>query len=262
MNDLGHVVGISMTNYGERGFVWTAETGIRDLGPFPGGVYGSRAAGINNAGQVVGNVGTLAGDWHAFIWTSATGMQDLGALRHLPQASANAINESSSVAGCMWQAGGSSPVVHAALWKPDGTILDLGVLPGGDEYSTALALNNLSQIVGEATVGNNNRAFLWTAEDGMLDLNNLLQTPLEGWTLLEARGINDLGQIVGEAKCPTGTHAFLLTPIPEPAGPALLAVCVLGFLRQRGTYQLGSSWSRCGTAQNTTEITNRRRIQP
>jgi hypothetical protein len=73
---------------------------------------------------------------------------------------------------------------------------------------------------------------------------------------------NDVGQIVFSATFTDGTNALLVATVPEPAGLALLAVCAIGILRQRAMHQLDSSWARRGTAQNTTEITNRRRIQP
>lgn len=74
-------------------------------------------------------------------------------------------------------------------------------------------------------------AFLWTASEGMIDLNTLLTNPLEGWWLRSASAINDFGQIVGRADYdPDGDgpavpsiRGFLLTPVPEPfmAGPAI-----------------------------------------
>ena len=55
LNNQGHVVGHSElpNNTTFHGFLWTRETGMRDLGTFPGD-YASLALGINDRGDVVG----------------------------------------------------------------------------------------------------------------------------------------------------------------------------------------------------------------
>jgi probable HAF family extracellular repeat protein len=83
---------------------------------------------------------------------------------------------------------------------------DLGTLDG---FSTsALGINNLGQIVGEALIPTSNtaaHAFLYS-RGKMQDLNNLL-APDSGWTLASANGINDRGQIVG----------YGIGPLPNPS---------------------------------------------
>ena len=41
------------------------------------------------------------------------------------------------------------------------TITDLGVLPGGNNYSHALAINNAGQVVGSSGAATGDRAFQW-----------------------------------------------------------------------------------------------------
>jgi probable HAF family extracellular repeat protein len=106
-------------------------------------------------------------------------------------------------------------------------------LPGGLAPSLAYDINNLGQIVGDATNGLSNylsgyasRGFL--ATDGKLvDLNTLLGPDSELWTITSARGINDRGQIVAYGTNRGGTiHALLLSPqaVPEPSTLVALAV--------------------------------------
>src|SRR5205823_2335405 len=85
----------------------------------------------------------------------------------------------------------------------------------------ATAINSFDRVVGSST-----HAFTWTPDEGILDLNDLLDSSGANWILTGARGINDSGQIVGsgsfDADGPGGSapvrHAFLLTPIvPEPS---------------------------------------------
>ncbi len=54
VNDAGQVVGYSSASTGNRAFLWSASTGMQNLGDLPGGSDVSQAAGVNNAGQVVG----------------------------------------------------------------------------------------------------------------------------------------------------------------------------------------------------------------
>lgn len=58
------------------------------------------------------------------------------------------------------------------------------------------------------------RALLYTADRGMVDLNDLLLPTGSGWPLWAAYGMNDAGQITGFGKNPDGaSHAFLLSPV-------------------------------------------------
>jgi probable HAF family extracellular repeat protein len=117
---------------------------------------------------------------------------------------------------------------HAVLWEEGGAMRDLGTL---DNQSTrALAINESGLVVGRSTVGSVDHAFLYDGST-MLDLNSLVTLPA-GWTLTEAWDINNAGQIVGYANFNGLNRAFLLTPVPEPASVA--GFCLLGmmFLRR------------------------------
>jgi len=69
------------------------------------------------------------------------------------------------------------------------TITDLGTL-GGD--TSAYGINELGQVVGSSwTSDGNEHAFLWTPEEGMVDIHALPGSESA------ARSINDAGQVVG-----------------------------------------------------------------
>ena len=69
---------------------------VTDLGTL--GEDTSRANGINNNGQVVGELETSGGIEHPFLWDGTRGMQDLGGLGKGP-GSAIAINDAGQVVG-------------------------------------------------------------------------------------------------------------------------------------------------------------------
>jgi probable HAF family extracellular repeat protein len=130
---------------------------------------------------------------------------------------------------------------HAFLWTPDmpngseGSMTDLGDLPGGLSYSGASSINSHGQVVGLATIDvplgeSGTRAFLWMSSLGMVNLNDYLD-PIsgDGWTLHRAWDINDAGQIVGSGLYNGVGRGFLLTPIPEPTSLALLTISVVVF---------------------------------
>ena len=114
---------------------------ITDLGA----LGASAAYGINNNGQVVGNLSS--GD--AFIYSGGT-MTNLGTLLGVFGTAANAINNSGEVVGYFnpsWPYSGQ----HAFLYS-GGILSDLGTL-GGDT-SEAYGINDSGQVVGYAkTIG-------------------------------------------------------------------------------------------------------------
>jgi probable HAF family extracellular repeat protein len=80
------------------------------------------------------------------------------------------------------------------------TVTDLGTL--GGRTSVGLGMNDLGQVVGEATLRDNTeRAFLWSRPSGMRNLG-LLHA---GDSSSVAFGVNNSGQVVGQS----GTAAFL-----------------------------------------------------
>lgn len=82
---------------------------------------------------------------------------------------------------------------------------------------------------GMTTVGE--RAFYWSREHGTWDLADLIENAQEDW---EFSGFqtNELGQIL-VAVDDFGETWVLLTPIPEPAGLAILTLASLPLLRRR-----------------------------
>ena len=74
----------------------------------------------------------------------------------------------------------------------------------------------------------------------MTDLNSLTTNLPDGFVLDQASAINSLGDIAGYGENSLGQdEAFLLTPTPEPASLALLAVAGLGMLLLKRGRKLG-----------------------
>ena len=109
---------------------------------------------------------------------------------------------------------------------------DLGTL--GGPYSIGYGINASGQIVGDSpTAFSSVHAFLYTAANGMVDLNTLVPSGT-GWSLDYAYSINDAGQITGSGTkttcgpntCVFLTHAFVLTPPPPPMGALISGTAV------------------------------------
>lgn len=103
---------------------------------------------------------------------------------------------------------------HAVCWGIDGVPVDLGIASVSD-------INDQGLIVGQR----DGSAQLWNADGAAIELPSLVDG---GWA--SAFGINKLGQVVGSASLADGhTHAVLWQPLPEPSAIMVL-ICGLGIL--------------------------------
>lgn len=209
VNDSGAIVGQSTNAAGLwRAFRYEAGTMV-DLGTLGGD--NSRAAGINNRGDIVGTADIPPTEFsrssRAFLLKPGVTMQDLGRF-DVPDnegpSSAVGINEKRQVVGGS-AAGpliGTEPPFHAFLYACE-ELRDLGTL--GGQYSIANAINERGHIVGEASTPEfrNNRAFLFYRGE----MKNLGTLP--GGEFSAATDINDKGQIVGGASGPGWERGFL-----------------------------------------------------
>ncbi len=180
-----------------------------DLGTFTGG-SNSSAQAINNTGQVAGQSNTSTGQTHAFFYSGSGPLIDLGTLGAGSLSIAFGLNDEGKVVGySTTETGSISPPLRAFLWSSSTGMVNLGTLGGA--RSIAYDINNRGAVVGFSETANGERhAFYYDAQNGMLDLNQLI-APGSGWTLTEARGINSTGQIVGIGINPLGqTRGFLL----------------------------------------------------
>lgn len=157
-------------------YLWEKGDLITYIGECGGTSY---VNGINNAGQVVG--------WdiqQPFVWKDGvtTFLSVLSGNSNGSGSRALGINNKGQIVGYSKS--------HAVLWQPNGSIKDLGFLPGGS-YSEAWSLNQSGQVVGWAEHRSRiKHAVLW--ENGVI--KNL--GTLNG-KATQATDINRRGTVVG-----------------------------------------------------------------
>jgi len=198
INDYGAVTGGS----DNRPFLWTAKTGMQDLG-FPSGYYSASGTAINNNGQIAIRADKMISNFyygHAFRWSS-NGYQDMGTLGGT-FSTCYGIDDAGRIAGYAYTAGGD---IHAYRSTTGTSLVDIDSL-GGD-YSLGYGINAIGQVVGQAyTAAHKYHAFLWNASGSMQDLETL------GGTQSQANDISDSGIIVGDSSTANDRsyHAFIL----------------------------------------------------
>jgi len=192
----------------------------------------STANAISNLGVVTGY--STIPDARAFVYENgAMSLVDVGAYP-LRFSIGYGINDAGDIVG---QAGWPNAFTLGFLYS-GGQITFLQFAPGSD--TAAVDINNLGQIVGNATVHDfdpvrgiylssvHSTAFLYDGST-MTDLSQLPELQAAGFSLIhDVAAINDRGQIVGTGAIGRTYHAFLLTPeatsVPEPSTAVLLAV--------------------------------------
>jgi uncharacterized repeat protein (TIGR01451 family) len=227
IDDAGRVVGsFDAGHMLPQAFV--KEPGAAELSPTPAPVGTVSAAyGAHQQAGVVGAFLTAGHETHAFLLNA-------GVVTDLPRlgghvASAQDLNGAGDIVGwsTLSAAPGAIPAFHACLWH-NGVATDLqptmsggnsGIpgIPGGDMLSSAAAaINEAGTVIGILLVGGLGSAFVWTAQDGMLDLNQLVSQS-SGWRLGAASAIDSAGRIAGLGFLTGQRRAFLLTPVPAPS---------------------------------------------
>jgi probable HAF family extracellular repeat protein len=229
INNRGQVVGYTgqLTDDFQWVFLWT-NGGMSIFGSSLTNTYGN---GISNSGEIAGENGYNLYGGYATYWKNGTATELVGltGFSQFAWSAANGVNDLGQIAG--WSTPYDASGIHAVLWSPSGAISDLGTLPG-DTNSSASKINLFGLVIGSSgdTVVNSTavlgghdsgfdigplevigRPFIWSALNGMRDLNTLIH-PNSGWVLNTAADINVWGQIVGSGTLNGQPRGFLLTP--------------------------------------------------
>lgn len=197
INHFGKIAGWSSGPDGIRAVIWSQVGEVQILPELPGS-KSCRAQAINNSGDVVGTCNTVSGS-RAVLWSvdSDKTVLDLGTLPGDSWSEASGINNKGDVVGTSGHMKGQ---YHAVIWRKGDTIEDLGTLTSRQTSSKALAINNKGEVVGilEHNDGgyiSGERAFIWTEQRGMEDLNDLVLSSSD-FVLSHAIAISNRGLII------------------------------------------------------------------
>lgn len=234
INDQGWIVGVSENNLQVSQAFLIRNGLISQLENLNPNRYDatSYAKAINNSGVVVGHsLGTA--DSVAVKWSSSGAITPLGTFGG-SSSTAEAVNDAGQIVG---YADYANPLMgHGAFIWQNGVMVDLGNL-GGTGGAAATSINSAGHVVGSASAtAGLGGGFIWTAQDGMVALDTLLDPAFSSWQILQGQGINDSDQIVAYARASDGSPwtIVILTPlaaevVPAPATAALLLIGLLSF---------------------------------
>lgn len=202
VNNRGVVVGWSAASLTAppRAFRWTERGGIHPIPPLAG--PRSMAAGINEAGDIVGNSTVSATPPfidHAVVWWRNGGVTDIGTLGS--NTTARSINDRGEVVGFGQPCPGCPQ--RPFYWSAETGIVDLGTPPGARSF--AFEIDNHGRVAGwyESPPGVPH-AFIWTLAGGKVDL------PTLGGAISSTGSINGRGQVTGRAQTASGAvHAVI-----------------------------------------------------
>ncbi len=191
INDHGETVGYTSGPNGTHAVWWTRKGEITQLPSLSGGGT-AKAVAINTSGDIVGNAGDA--DTTAVFWPAKGGVLALDTPAGFTSSRAEDINSSGYIVGASTDIEAFGTRMHATFWPSGSTApQDLGTLQGGTN-SRARWIDDNNWIVGTGDSSQGNRAFLWTAASGMLDLNTLSTDP--SLVLVDALSINKNGVIL------------------------------------------------------------------
>jgi probable HAF family extracellular repeat protein len=217
INNSGVIVGHAETAGGGWSYAFRYQSGVmHNLGALPGGL-GSYAYKINSKGVIAG--AAYEGPFtvpeypnYPVIYTGST-KKKISAY----EGEANGINYYGQVVGGVNTYDLTFPHGRKPFLYNGSTMTFLGALDPSLNDGSAVAINNVGQVIGYSAVyvdpsHFDYRPFIWTARGGMHNLNTLIDTST-GWEVISATAINDYRQIAGTA-CKAGVcYAVRLDPI-------------------------------------------------
>ena len=197
INEAGTVVGWSMVGSSQHAFVWSETGGMIDITPT---AHFAQAYDVNEAGQVVGDLGG-----RAFVWADGV-LTNLSVPAGFALSAGFAINDAGVVAATVTTATGNSE--RLARWTPG---VGWEVLGGDGELNQAWGINEDGQVVGKGRPG----GVVHVEGAGVLGLTTLM---VGEWTILDAVDIDDAGRIAarGHNRVTEERGVLLLEPVGGP----------------------------------------------
>ncbi len=172
------------------------------------------AFAINTSGRIAGATGGVFGGFQGARWDQPDREPVLmGSLPGAMNSEALDLNDAGDLVGRSSFPNGDTEAVRFVA--ATGMLEGLGFLNGN--YGVAQGINNLGDIVGTATAGTVNHAFLWQG-GVMQDLNDLVGSSTEPFDYLSnAVAIDDAGRIAAEAMVTTATGPVTRIAVLVPA---------------------------------------------
>jgi len=253
LNDAGLITGTSGNGANQRhAFAWTRSGGMVDISP-SAGIQDALPVAVAPQGEVGGAYLPAFGypnypNYQPFLWSRTAG------LISLPTAGAiaggvSAMTADLRIVGTLTRADDTQ---RAVFWRRGAPARVLGTL--GGRFSRGIDINSKGQIVGDAdNKAGNRRAYVWTAQTGMLDLNNYLRHKPPGLVLTGAYAINDSGAIVATTNAGLvllrpdggqhGGHALGPVMAPSLVKAGVQVDASVGFVDEDAVGTRSASWS-------------------